>query len=413
MVPTGPGRWATRGQQSALAAVVGMARGRPPHAILLVGPSGVGKTTLADDLAAALLCRAADPVARPCRTCRACRMVAGGNHPDLHRLGPEGAAGQVVIGDPADPKASRGVRDLVRELALLPVEGGPRVAIVAGASRMNEDAQNALLKTLEEPPADVVLILCADEEETLLPTVRSRCARVRLGRTGPREIEGLLGDLGLADPPTAARLARVADGRPGLAVGYARVPETLVTRDEIARSLLDLLAARPARRLATAKGLLERSRDVALALESADRPEAERGTRRSARASEPSEPSEPSAPDDGDERPGDASSATRGGPDPARIPPAERRQAARELLGIWRDLTRDLAVVAAGGRGEVRDPALLDELVPVAALLPAGAAVAFLARLERATELVAGNVGPELVVDVLLLAWPTIVEPAA
>ena len=63
-------------------------------------------------------------------------------------------------------------------------------------------------------------------------------------------------------------------------------------------------------------------------------------------------------------------------------------------------------MVAAGGRAEVRDPALLDELVPVAARLPAGAAVDFLARLERATELVAGNVGPELVVDVLLLAWP-------
>ncbi len=336
-----------------------------------------------------------------------------GNHPDLHRLGPEGAAGQVVIGDPTDPKAPRGVRDLVRELALLPVEDGPRVAIVAGASRMNEDAQNALLKTLEEPPADVVLILCADEEEVLLPTVRSRCARVRLGRTGPREIEALLGDLGLADPPTAARLARVADGRPGLALGYARAPETLVTRDEIARSLLDLVAARPARRLATAKDLLERSRDVALALESADRPVAERRPRRGARSAEPSEPTEPTESTEPEERPDDASPVTRDDPVPARIPPAERRQAARELLGIWRDLTRDLAVVAAGGLGEVRDPALLDELVPVAARLPAGAAVDFLARLERATELVAGNVGPELVVDVLLLAWPTLAEQAA
>ena len=205
MTPGTAGGWATRGQPAALAAVARMVRGRPPHAILIVGPPSVGKTTLAEDLAAGLLCRSEDPAARPCRSCRSCRMLAGGNHPDLHRLGPEGAAGQVVIGDPTDPRAARGVRDLVRELALLPVEGGPRVAIVEGASRMNEDAQNALLKTLEEPPPEVVLVLCADEEETLLPTVRSRCARIRLGPTGPREIEALLGELALADPP---------DGRP-------------------------------------------------------------------------------------------------------------------------------------------------------------------------------------------------------
>jgi DNA polymerase III subunit delta' len=404
VTPAEPGRWATRGQPAALAAVAGMARGRPPHAVLLVGPPSVGKTTLAEDLAAAVLCRAADPGARPCRTCRSCRMIAGGNHPDLHRLGPEGAAGQVVIGDPGDPRAARGVRDLVRELAFLPVEGGVRVAIVAGASRMNEDAQNALLKTLEEPPPDVVLVLCADEEETLLPTVRSRCARVRLGRSGPREIEALLGELGLADAPTAARLARVADGRPGLAVAYARSPETLVVRDEIGRSLLDLLTARPARRLATAKDLLERAREVALALDGADRPEADGRPRRSSTPPEPADPGE---------RADEAAPAGRGGPDGTRIPPAERRQAARELLAIWRDLTRDLAVVMAGGLGEVRDPAFIDELASAAADLPVGAAVAFLARLERAAELVAGNVGPELVVDVLLLTWPAVAEPAA
>ncbi len=404
MTPTGTGRWATRGQPAALAAVARMARARPPHAVLLAGPPSVGKTTLAEDLAAALLCVASDPAARPCRTCRSCRMMAGGNHPDLHRLGPEGAAGQVVIGDPGDPRAARGVRDLVRELALLPVEAGLRVAIVAGASRMNEDAQNALLKTLEEPPPDVVLVLCADEEETLLPTVRSRCARIRLGPTGPREIEGLLGALELADPPTAARLARVADGRPGLAVAYARAPGTLVIRDEIARSLLDLLTARPAPRLAAAKDLLERARDVVLALEAADRPAAERRA-----------PRAPVSPDSADPEDGadDPTNESRGRSDGTRIPPAERRRAARELLTIWRDLTRDLAVVAAGGRAEIRDPALIDDLVPAAALLPPGAAVAFLARLERGAELVAGNVGPELVVDVLLLAWPVAAASAA
>ena len=194
-----------------------MVGGPAPHAVLLVGPPSVGKATLAEDLAAGLLCEATDPASRPCRACRACRLVAAGNHPDLHRLVPEGPGGQVVIGDAREARAARGVRDLLRDLALLPVEGGARVAIVEGAGQMNEDAQNALLKTLEEPSPGVTIVLCVDREELLLPTVRSRCARVRLGPTGARAIDRLLGELGLADASTAARLARIAGGRPGVA----------------------------------------------------------------------------------------------------------------------------------------------------------------------------------------------------
>src|SRR5512135_2503708 len=98
----------------------------PPHAVLLVGPSGVGKTTLAMDLAAGILCqeRTSD---RPCGRCRSCRMVAGSNHPDLHRLAPEGPGGQVRIGDAIDPEPGS-VRGLIRELALLPMEGTARLA---------------------------------------------------------------------------------------------------------------------------------------------------------------------------------------------------------------------------------------------------------------------------------------------
>jgi DNA polymerase-3 subunit delta' len=90
---------------------------------------------------------------------------------------------------------------------------------------LNEEAQNALLKTLEEPARGVTIVLCADREELLLPTVRSRCARVRLGPTSAREIESLVVELGLADASTAGRLARIAEGRPGIALTYARAPE--------------------------------------------------------------------------------------------------------------------------------------------------------------------------------------------
>lgn len=126
----------TRGQPAAVDAVVAMLARGMPHAILLAGPNGVGKGTLAEDIAAGLLCRADDRSIRPCRECRGCRALEHGNHPDVHRLGPTGA-GQVI---PIGGREERGVRDLVRDLALLPVEGGARVAIVASADRMTEDA---------------------------------------------------------------------------------------------------------------------------------------------------------------------------------------------------------------------------------------------------------------------------------
>src|SRR5439155_1695301 len=110
----------TRGHPRAIAAVRRMVVGGAPHALLLSGPASVGKTTLALDLAAGLLCLAEDPSDRPCRACRACRQLASGNHPDLHRLAPEGPGGQVGIGQ---------VRSLSADLALLPVEGLRRVAI--------------------------------------------------------------------------------------------------------------------------------------------------------------------------------------------------------------------------------------------------------------------------------------------
>ncbi len=269
----------TRGQATALDAVAAMIRGSAPQAVLLVGPEGVGKTTLAVDLAAGLLCDAADAADRPCRACRACRLVDVGGHPDLHRLGPVGPGRQVVIGGP-DAKY-RGVKELIGELLLMPVEGGARVAIVEGADRMNEDAQSALLKTLEEPPAGVTIVLCADHEARLLPTVRSRSFRIRLGRVGARDIEAILADHGLADPPTAARLGRLAGGRPGLALAYARTPDAALIRAELTRVLLDLTDARPSVRLAAARAATPRAIALSDALAPITSGDPDRGDARS------------------------------------------------------------------------------------------------------------------------------------
>jgi len=378
------GRFATRGQPSAVAAVERMLRHGAPQALLLVGPASVGKATLAFDLAAGVLCHADDPDVRPCGSCRSCRLIDAGVHQDLHRLAPEGPGQQVRIGDHEDPEPGT-VRHLLRELARLPVEGAHRVAIVEGAHRLNEDAQNALLKTLEEPPAGATLILCADEPERLLPTVRSRVAVLRLGPVGVRAMEAILAEHGV-EPPRSAQLARLADGRPGLAIALATAPEAVEAREELARSLLDLAALGTADRLVAGRDLLARSTDLARI------------------GAIPGELPGPG--------PGANSTAATGeadaeaGPRPARGTPTERRQAAAALLATWTAVARDLAVTAAGAGAAARDTALLDDLRAVAGVVTPEACTAFLGRLVRAAELLDSNANPELLVDTLVLAWP-------
>ena len=388
----------TRGQAAAVTAVATMIRGPAPHAVLLVGPDGVGKTTLALDLAAGLLCTA-EVSDRPCRACRACRLVDGSGHPDLHRLAPAGPGRQVVIGGP--DARYRGVRDLISDLALMPAEGGARVAIVEGADRMNEDAQAALLKTLEEPPAGVTIVLCADQEDRLLPTVRSRCFRVRLGLVGTRDIEAIVADHGLADPPTAARLGRLAGGRPGLALAYARAPDAVLIRAELTRVLLDLTDARPSMRLAAARAAIPRAVALTAALAVADpaaaaaRPPRRRGGAASTVTAPPVEAADDEA----------AEGAEEGAP--ARsLPASERRRAVEFVLGLWSDVARDVVLVGSGGSRSVHDTVLLEELTMIAAAIEPGAAAAFLARSARSVELLAANVSPELLLDALVLAWP-------
>lgn len=370
-----------------------------PHALLLGGPPGIGKDTLADDVAAALLCRA-EPASRPCRECRGCRVFEHGNHPDVHRLEPTGPGLVIPIGG----RDERGVRDLVRDLALMPVEGGARVAMITGADRMTEDAQSAFLRTLEEPPAGTVLILTAADEERLLPTIRSRCVRIRLGPVARREVEGLLVDGELADAPLAARLARLSGGRPGEAVALARAPEALVIRGEVGRTLLDLTAASRADRLRIGRDLLARAGELNNAVRTATQAGAAQASKagRTARGRK-NEPAPPGRATQSSAEPADGDSQVPG--PAARIPASERRSAALALVAIWREVARDLALVTLGGPGDVHQLELLDDLEAAARRLPAGFAAAQLHRLDVAGERLEGNVSPELVVDVLTLGW--------
>jgi len=415
----------TRGQSRALAEVDSMIRGQAPHSVLLVGPAAVGKTTLALDLAAGLLCNDPDPAARPCRACRGCRQVASGNHPDLHRLNPEGPGGQIRIGKAGDPEPGT-VRHLIAELALLPVEGGARVVIVEAAHRLNEDAQNALLKMLEEPPAGVTIVLCADDEECLLPTVRSRCVRIRLGAVGGREIEGWLGEMGLADPPRAARLARLAEGRPGLALAYARSEDAERLRGEIARGILDMLASGRQERLAVVRDLMKSAAALEAALEAGrrvpgadDEAPASRSSRgRKGKAARPEV--DPAAEttgttpgdDDASRTDGDGADGAAADASAPRLAASDRRSAAAALIGIWSSVARDIAVTAAGGTARIREVALIDELPGIAPAVAPATLAAFLGRAAEVAIQLDDNVNPELALDVLALTWPRVELPA-
>ncbi len=420
----------TRGHDRAVSAVRSMINGRVPHALLIGGPSGIGKTTLALDLAAGLLCDDPDRTLRPCRACRGCRLVERGRHPDVHRLLPSGAGDQIRIG--ARDRAEDGtVRRLAADLVLMPVEGGARVAIVERADRLTDDAQTALLKTLEEPPAGVTIILCADDEDRLLPTVRSRCARLRLGPVATRDVEAILAEGGAADPPLAARLARIAGGRPGAARTLARAPAALAARDEIARTLLDLLEAPVASRLGAARDLsarateLTRAIDRAVAADPGDGPGTGAGSTRGGRASKarpvalrasvaasaldgPDGSAEVADTSDGEAA--EVGEVDAGGVRGA-APAAERRRAAGIVIALWREVARDLLVVGLGDERHVRDPGLLDDYRAAAARPnhAVGSASAHLAdqlrRLDAAGELLEANVRPELILDSLLLHW--------
>jgi len=417
---------ATRGQPRALAEVDSMILGRAPHAVLFVGPGSAGKTTLALDLAAGLLCNDPDPCARPCRACRGCRQVASGNHPDLHRLAPEGAGSQIRIGKANDPEPGT-VRHLIGQLALLPVEGGARVVIVEQADRLNDDAQNAFLKMLEEPPAGVTIVLCADEEECLLPTVRSRCVRVRLGAVGGREIEHWLGELGVADAPRAARLARLAEGRPGLALAYARSADAERLRGEIARGVLDMLASGRQARLAAVRELMKSAGALGAALDEWRRHAAAtavgdggaagfattgagRGRKGKGAKGAPAASAEPAEGASAtDEAPAGEAPAGEAIP---KLAASDRRAAAATLVSIWASVARDLAVAGAGGAARMREMELIDELPAIAPKVPAASLHAFLTQLGEIDRQLDENVTPELALDVLALSWPH-VEPGA
>ncbi len=152
-----------------------------PHAILIEGPAGSGKRTLARLLAAAALCSGGGE--HPCGACPACRKAFAGTHPDITECGGTGEARSFHID---------AVRSLQEDAFILPNEASRRVFLLWNVQNMTEQAQNALLKILEEPPAHVLFILTCEQRSLLLSTVLSRVFTVSVGEVSAEEALSVL-----------------------------------------------------------------------------------------------------------------------------------------------------------------------------------------------------------------------------
>jgi DNA polymerase III subunit delta' len=303
------------------------------HAYLLTGPQGVGKATLAGELAQALICAADDPSTRPCGQCPNCRRGAARNHPDVHWL--ESDSGLKIDQ----------IRELQRELALSPFEARCRVAILPDFEGASIEAANALLKTLEEPGPHVVLIITAAMEESVLPTIVSRCEVLALRPLAVAELASAL-EAGGTDPDDASRLAAQSLGRPGWAMAWLNHPEEREHRASLADDGLRMLE-----------------------LSWADRFEYVQGVNRHKEA-------------------------------------ADNRRATAEVLEVWLGLWRDVLHGAYGVDRQPCTPLPELEVEKLAARLGPGEAESVLRTIETALQRLGGNANPVLTLETVVLSLP-------
>ncbi|MEJ2689264.1 MAG: DNA polymerase III subunit delta' [Deltaproteobacteria bacterium] len=180
------------------------------HAYLFRGPAGVGKKRAAATFAAALNCSQGGPE-DACGMCPSCLKIASGNHPDFLTVAADGSSIKI-----------QQIRELKKTLSFPPFEAAHRVVLLADIQLMGREAANSLLKTLEEPPAQTILILTVEEADDTLATIRSRCQIVPFYPLAEAQVTEILRDKAPeVDQETAKTIATLAEGSAGLALQLA------------------------------------------------------------------------------------------------------------------------------------------------------------------------------------------------
>ena len=347
--------WSTIGQDHLLKQIdAAPGAGRLAHAYLLSGPPHVGKMTLALDLAAAVNCAVlngqqaasmfaeADDASGPCGQCEPCNRIRRGVFADLKIVS--------VVGDPR--VATRISIDQVREaenfLAVTPVEGSWKVVIFDGAETLSagqSEPANALLKTLEEPPPQVLALLLTTNEDAILPTIKSRCRTLPLRpMSGDALAEHLASNRGV-EPDRARHLARLARGCPGWAIRALDEPE-----------VMDAYLAQLAQVLSVASSPLDVRFSYADNL--------------------------------GGSFSGD-------------------REAVRQELYLWERWWRDVLLVKEGLTEHVHNDDRMEELMTYADATTTADIVAFLESIRETLSALDANVNPRLALECMMLAVPT------
>ncbi len=343
-------------------------RGRLGRTLLVHGPRAAGGASFIDDLLAMLLCADADLERRPCNACRGCSDGRGRAHPDL------------VIGSTALWRGARSggesivaaARRWLMEAAGAPIVAGQRVILIEGVDDASEQAQNVLLKALEEPNPRQVFVLTAEEPGRVLPTIRSRAQSLRLGPVPRDELVAWLVEREHLTDDQALSIARIADGMAGAAIGFARNSQQLEWRRRVQGELLALLPLGRADRIAAGRDLVAEA--IRLVEDVGEEPQVS-----------------------------DEDASVRAAPATGQL-----RAGALLVLDAWISLARDLAMVAAGRAHLAPSTELVDGTEAAGRAISIGEAAQAVRDLERIRDGIAVNAAPRLAMSVAMLAWPTV-----
>lgn len=310
------------------------------HAYLFSGPEGVGRRTLALRFAQALNCLTPPHPGDFCDSCRSCRQIWAKTYPDLSTLTPEEGHKDIRIDQ---------VRALQHTLALSPYVGGYRVALLPDFQRATTQAANALLKTLEEPPDRVVLLLTANAIEHLLPTIVSRCEVIRLRPASVKSTLTFLKEKKGIEAEKAYLLAHLSSGRVGAAIRMADDPKALSERLESLQTFISLLGEHRYERFKEARALAS--------------------------------------------------------------PYDKAREKISQVLPNWLSFWRDVFVRASGADLSLVNIDLAMQIDYVASLVSPETARSLVIVHEKAIQQLDAYANPQLLVETLMLQWPSIAIP--